>query len=127
MRMFRSVSLPLLALFPAEFLHMNLLIPQVIKFSRFLLTCFLFRFVVTFSPIKMDPSTIPSGLVVLQLQGPSRAPAILAGNLIPELIATVFFFARVYARAWLLRNWGADDTFLAISWVSDFPPILRHV
>ncbi|KAE9366940.1 hypothetical protein N431DRAFT_286089, partial [Stipitochalara longipes BDJ] len=54
------------------------------------------------------------------LQGPSRAPAILAGNLIPELIATVCFFARVYARAWLLRNWGLDDTFLAISWIGSF-------
>lgn len=68
-----------------------------------------------------------TGIIALQLQGPSRAPAILVRNLIPELIATIFFFARVYARAWLLRNWGADDTLLTISWVSDSPPTLFSV
>ncbi len=54
------------------------------------------------------------------LQGPSRASEIIAGNLIPEIFASLFFFARVYARAYLIRCWGKDDTFLAVSWLGSF-------
>ncbi len=61
----------------------------------------------------------PAGAPALHIQGPSRVPDILAGNIIPEVIASISFFARVYARAWLLRNWGLDDTFLTLSWASD--------
>lgn len=63
----------------------------------------------------------PIGAVVLALQGPSRAPQILAGNIIPEAFATIFFFGRVYARLVLLGSWGIDDTVLSISWVSSLP------
>jgi hypothetical protein len=56
---------------------------------------------------------------VSELQGVSRVPEILAGNLIPELFATLFFAARVWSRAWLLKTWGWDDTWLSISWVRE--------
>jgi hypothetical protein len=106
---------------------MNLLFVQVLKFNGCLLTRYTFSFSSYQHILAMESIFNATGPIDLQLRGPSRAPAILAGNLIPELIATCFFFARVYARAWLLRNWGADDTLLMISWVSDSPPTLFPV
>ena len=47
----------------------------------------------------------------------TRAPAIIAGNVIPFLAGTIFFAGRVVTRASLLRTWSADDWLLSIGWV----------
>ncbi|RDW88470.1 hypothetical protein BP6252_00502 [Coleophoma cylindrospora] len=49
--------------------------------------------------------------------GPSRAPQILAGNIIPMVVATVFTFARIWSRAVILKVWGLDDTMVVIAWI----------
>jgi len=42
----------------------------------------------------------------------------LIGNLIPFLVATIFEFGRIYARAGLLRHLGLDDYLLLVGWLS---------
>ncbi|TVY17205.1 hypothetical protein LARI1_G005173, partial [Lachnellula arida] len=47
----------------------------------------------------------------------TRVPSILAGSIIPFLVATVFVIARLYSRGIVTRNWGHDDTWITISWI----------
>jgi hypothetical protein len=60
----------------------------------------------------------------VQIPGASRVPQIIVGNVIPEVLASIAVFGRLYTRSVLTRSWGVDDIFVAISWashVSKFP------
>ncbi|KAF2500687.1 hypothetical protein BU16DRAFT_535249 [Lophium mytilinum] len=46
----------------------------------------------------------------------SRAVAILVGNIVPQVFATLFSLARVYSRAYILRTWAIDDWLIVFSW-----------
>jgi hypothetical protein len=46
-----------------------------------------------------------------------RAPQILIRSILPPVFTSIFVLARFYSRAYLLRNWGYDDTWILISWV----------
>lgn len=48
----------------------------------------------------------------------SRTGEILAGNIIPQVIASTFVVARIISKAVIRRKWSADDTMLCIAWVS---------
>ncbi|KAF4628888.1 hypothetical protein G7Y89_g9255 [Cudoniella acicularis] len=48
----------------------------------------------------------------------SRVPQVLAGAIIPTALASIFAIARLYTRSIVTRNWGADDTCIAIAWIS---------
>ncbi len=61
------------------------------------------------------------------LQGPppdaafiaqSHVPEILFGSVFPATLATIFVLARFYSRAILMKNWGWDDSWILLSWVS---------
>jgi len=47
----------------------------------------------------------------------SRSGVLISIAVTLELLATVFFLARVYSRAILLRTWKLDDTLLSIAWL----------
>ncbi|KFY53575.1 hypothetical protein V496_07441 [Pseudogymnoascus sp. VKM F-4515 (FW-2607)] len=49
--------------------------------------------------------------------GKSRVPEILVGSLVPFSIASVTVVARFFTRAFLTRNWGADDSWVAVAWI----------
>ncbi|CZR67374.1 related to integral membrane protein [Phialocephala subalpina] len=49
---------------------------------------------------------------------PSRVPQILAGTIIPILLASVFVVGRLYTRYIITKNWGNDDTLITIAWIS---------
>jgi hypothetical protein len=44
-------------------------------------------------------------------------PEILVGSLVPFTIASVAVVARFFTRAFLIRNWGTDDSWIAVAWV----------
>ncbi|KAH0364596.1 hypothetical protein KCU65_g6737, partial [Aureobasidium melanogenum] len=48
----------------------------------------------------------------------TRAPYILLGNLLPFLLATIFYFGRVYSRAAVLHTFGWDDWLLTTGWLA---------
>ncbi|THW99246.1 hypothetical protein D6D13_10254 [Aureobasidium pullulans] len=48
----------------------------------------------------------------------TRAPYILLGNILPFLLATIFYFGRVYSRALILRTFGWDDWLLTVGWLA---------
>ncbi|KAF2146907.1 uncharacterized protein K452DRAFT_283107 [Aplosporella prunicola CBS 121167] len=48
----------------------------------------------------------------------SRAGAILAGNIVPQIAATIVVIARFVSKGYLRRSWGADDSVLALAWLS---------
>ncbi|KAI4727659.1 hypothetical protein E4T49_04516 [Aureobasidium sp. EXF-10728] len=48
----------------------------------------------------------------------TRAPYILLGNILPFLLATVFYFGRVYSRAAILRTFGWDDWLLTAGYIA---------
>ncbi|KAI5211007.1 hypothetical protein E4T38_01720, partial [Aureobasidium subglaciale] len=48
----------------------------------------------------------------------TRASYILLGNILPFLLATIFYFGRVYSRALILRTFGWDDWLLTAGWAA---------
>ncbi|KAG9674275.1 hypothetical protein KCU99_g7599, partial [Aureobasidium melanogenum] len=48
----------------------------------------------------------------------TRAPYILLGNLLPFLLATIFYSGRVYSRAAVLHTFGWDDWLLTTGWLA---------
>ncbi|KAF8853463.1 hypothetical protein BDZ45DRAFT_560611, partial [Acephala macrosclerotiorum] len=58
---------------------------------------------------------------------PSRVPQILAGTIIPILIASVFVVARLYTRFIITRNWGNDDTLITIAWITSLGLAVANV
>lgn len=48
----------------------------------------------------------------------SRAPAILAGNIVVQTIGCLFFFMRVYSRLVIIKTWRTEDYVLVFAWVS---------
>ncbi|KAH9209572.1 hypothetical protein DL95DRAFT_261751, partial [Leptodontidium sp. 2 PMI_412] len=46
----------------------------------------------------------------------SRVPGILIGLIVPTVTVAVFVVGRLYTRAIITKNWGADDTLIAIAW-----------
>lgn len=48
----------------------------------------------------------------------SRAPAIIAGNLIPFVVTTPFVVGRFYSRAVILHGFQLDDWILVVAWLA---------
>jgi hypothetical protein len=48
----------------------------------------------------------------------SRQPQMLLGNVLLQSLGCVIFFARVYSRAAIIKAWRAEDSMLALAWVS---------
>ncbi|KFY24690.1 hypothetical protein V493_05089 [Pseudogymnoascus sp. VKM F-4281 (FW-2241)] len=51
----------------------------------------------------------------LELAGQNRVQQIVAGMLIPTIVAIIIFLCRVYSRALVLKKWWIDDTLTLIS------------
>ncbi|KAK5126226.1 hypothetical protein LTR85_010461 [Meristemomyces frigidus] len=49
---------------------------------------------------------------------PTRARAILVGNLVSFVVASILITGRLYARAFLLRHVGIDDYLLVLGWLA---------
>ncbi|OAG00438.1 uncharacterized protein CC84DRAFT_302083 [Paraphaeosphaeria sporulosa] len=47
----------------------------------------------------------------------SRAADIVAGNVLLQLVGTLFFVLRIYSRLWLTKSWKVEDSLLTIAWV----------
>ncbi|KAH7132457.1 hypothetical protein B0J11DRAFT_601033 [Dendryphion nanum] len=47
----------------------------------------------------------------------SRAPEIIAGNAVLQVLGTIVFLARVYSRVVLSKAWKIEDTVLASTWI----------
>ncbi|KAL5398425.1 hypothetical protein PMIN06_006553 [Paraphaeosphaeria minitans] len=47
----------------------------------------------------------------------SRAPEIVAGNVLLQLVGTLFFLLRIYSRLWFTKSWKLEDTLLTTAWV----------
>ncbi|OBT98397.1 hypothetical protein VE01_03147 [Pseudogymnoascus verrucosus] len=47
----------------------------------------------------------------------SRIQEILVGSLVPFTIASVTVVARFFTRIFLTRNWGTDDSWIAVAWI----------
>ncbi|KFY17061.1 hypothetical protein V492_00921 [Pseudogymnoascus sp. VKM F-4246] len=47
----------------------------------------------------------------------SRVHEILIGSLVPFAIASVTVAARFFTRVFLARNWGTDDSWVAVAWI----------
>lgn len=45
-------------------------------------------------------------------------PAVLAGILIPHVVCSLFIYARIWSRLYLLRRWFLDDTFIVCGWAA---------
>lgn len=43
--------------------------------------------------------------------------AVLAGTITPFILSSLFVHARLYSRGILARNWGLDDTLVAVCWI----------
>ena len=48
----------------------------------------------------------------------TRAPQVVAGNIAVQVLGTLFFFARVYSRLFLVATWKSEDWALLAVWVS---------
>ncbi|KAH6665666.1 hypothetical protein B0J14DRAFT_209952 [Halenospora varia] len=51
------------------------------------------------------------------LAAESRVPQVIAGTIVPTFLGSIFVVARLYTRAIITRNWGLDDTFIAIAFI----------
>ncbi|PMD27089.1 hypothetical protein NA56DRAFT_743445 [Hyaloscypha hepaticicola] len=47
----------------------------------------------------------------------SRAPQTLIASIVPAVVASIFVLARFYSRAFIMKNWGHDDSWILFSWV----------
>ncbi|KAF2441132.1 hypothetical protein P171DRAFT_475564 [Karstenula rhodostoma CBS 690.94] len=47
----------------------------------------------------------------------SRAPDIVAGNVLLQLVGTLFFILRTFSRLLLTKSWKPEDSLLTIAWV----------
>ncbi|KAH8650634.1 hypothetical protein BGZ60DRAFT_534287 [Tricladium varicosporioides] len=63
-------------------------------------------------------SSIPQGPPDVAYLTESRSPEIIAGSLVPFLLASIFVFGRFYSRILILKTWGADDWWILVSWIT---------
>lgn len=60
-----------------------------------------------------EPSKFPPGFLE-----ETRAPQVVAGVAICQLLGTLVFIARVYSRLFIIKIWKNEDHVLALAWVS---------
>ena len=62
----------------------------------------------------------------LSLPTDNRVGSIVVSNAVCQGLATLFFLARLYSRAYLLRTWRLDDWVLLFAWVSKLSSSLNQ-
>lgn len=60
---------------------------------------------------------LPPGLTQSEYDAQTRVPLMLAGNITPFLVATIFVVARFWSRQILKGSWAQDDIWVFLSWV----------
>ncbi|KAH6662307.1 hypothetical protein B0J14DRAFT_687130 [Halenospora varia] len=65
----------------------------------------------------MSSVPAPQGPLDPAFLAQSRSLQIIAGSLLPFLLASIFVLGRFYSRAIILKTWGADDWWILLSWI----------
>ncbi|KAF9873312.1 integral membrane protein [Colletotrichum karsti] len=65
-------------------------------------------------PNTPDPRVPP--LVMKEIDD-ANVPIFMTGILLPHIVCTLFIFARIASRLWVIRKWFIDDTFIFLSWL----------
>jgi len=47
----------------------------------------------------------------------TRAPEVVAGNAIVQVVGTLVFFARIFSRLMIINSWKSEDSVLVAAWV----------
>ncbi|KAI8199475.1 hypothetical protein K4K52_008910 [Colletotrichum sp. SAR 10_76] len=65
-------------------------------------------------PKSPDPR-VPAS--VLKEIDDANIPVFMTGILLPHVVCTLFIFARIASRLWVIRKWFLDDTLIFLSWL----------
>ncbi|KAF8859300.1 hypothetical protein BDZ45DRAFT_621279 [Acephala macrosclerotiorum] len=48
----------------------------------------------------------------------SQTPQTLIASIIPAIVASTLVLARLYSRVFIMKNWGYDDSWISLAWVT---------
>ncbi|KFX88457.1 hypothetical protein V490_07627 [Pseudogymnoascus sp. VKM F-3557] len=69
---------------------------------------------------------LPPGVTQAEYDAQTRVPLMLAGNITPFLVATIFVIARFWSRQILKGSWAQDDIWVFISWLGSLAHTLLN-